>query len=391
MKSRKDETFIDFVKLSDTNHYYIGEISGPGRLIYIAVLIFICCLIISLPFIRVDISVKAPGIIRPVCEKTIITSLKSGRIDTIHYREGTFVEKGQLLISLECQQFRDELEYYTYEDSLLSNETVDLTNLLACKDTTMVSIKYRFEYDSYNNQLNKVKEQLDKARKEKERLDALIREKLISDKEYDDLTYAQSQLQKEVEYLVSSAMNSWQIELSRLRYQIGHTRSEISRIENELSQCKIIASISGRIDQLSGIYEGSVVHAGQSLASITPDTSLIGEIYITPDDIGLINTDQEIILVIDAFDYRDWGVIHGHIKDIPEDFILMDDKPVFRIKCTPDQDFLCLKNGFEGKLKKGMTFQARCIVTTRSAANLIAGKLDNWLNPAINKPTSFRP
>src|SRR4030042_1317166 len=147
MKSKKDDSFIDFVKFSKINHYYIGEISRPGRLIYIAVLIFICCLIISLPFIRVDISVKAPGIIRPVCEKTEITPLISGRIDTIHYREGTFVEKGQLLISLECKQIRDELEYYIYENSLISNEITDLTNLLANKYTTMVSIKYRFEYN----------------------------------------------------------------------------------------------------------------------------------------------------------------------------------------------------------------------------------------------------
>ena len=385
MKSKKDDSFIDFVKFSKINHYYIGEISRPGRLIYISVLIFIFCLIISLPFIKVDISIKAPGIIRPVCEKTEITSLVPGRIDKIHCREGSFVEKGQLLITLECNQVRDEIEYYKYEKLLVSNEITDLINLLANKDTPMVSVKYRFEYNSYNKQLSKVQEQLNKARKEKERLNVLYLDKLISDKEYDDLIYAQSQLEKEVDYIVSATMNNWQIELSRLRYQIGHTRSEISRIENELSHCEIMAPVSGRIDQLSGIYEGSIIHAGQQLAVITPDTLLIGEIYITPDDIGLIKSDQEIILVIDAFDYREWGVIHGRIIDIPDDFILLDNQPVFRIKCMPGQDYLSLKNGFEGRLKKGMTFQARCIITTRSIAHLIAGKFDSWLNPAIRK------
>jgi multidrug resistance efflux pump len=385
MKSKKDESFIDFVKFSKINHYYIGEISRPGKLVYISVLIFIFCLIISLPFIKVDISIKAPGIIRPVCEKTEITSLVPGRIDKILYQEGTFVKKGQLLITLECNQIRDEIEYYKYEKLLVSNEISDLINLLANKDTQMVSVKYRFEYNSYNNQLCKVQEQLNKARKEKERLDVLYMDKLISDKEYDDLIYAQSQLEKEVNYLVSSTMNSWQIELSRLRYQTGRTRSEISRIENELSHCEIIAPMSGRIDQLSGIYEGSIIHAGQKLAIITPDTLLIGEIYITPDDIGLIKSEQEIILVIDAFDYREWGVIRGRITDIPDDFILVNNQPVFRIKCMPGQDYLRLKNGFEGRLKKGMTFQARCIVTNRSIAHLIVGKLDSWLNPAIKK------
>jgi HlyD family secretion protein len=182
-------------------------------------------------------------------------------------------------------------------------------------------------------------------------------------------------------------MNRWQVELSRLRYQNGHTNSEISRIENELSQCEIIAPVSGRIDQLSGIYNGSVIHAGQDLATISPDTSLIGEVYITPDDIGLIKSDQEVILIIDAFDYREWGTIHGKIKDIPDDFILIDNQPVFIIKCMPDKDFLYLKNGIKGQLKKGMTFQARCIITTRSIAHLLIGRLDSWINPAISKQT----
>ena len=199
MRSEKDESFVDFAKLSSVDHYYIWENSQGGRLIYISVLIFIFSLIFSLPFIKVDISVKAPGIIRPVCEKTEITSMVSGRIDKIHYGEGTVVEKGQLLITLECNQIRDEFEYYKYENSLLLNEITDLKNLLAGNDTTMISVRYRFEYSSYMNQLCKVQEQLDKARKEKERLKMLFMEKLISDKEYDDLNYAQSQLEKEVE------------------------------------------------------------------------------------------------------------------------------------------------------------------------------------------------
>lgn len=385
MKSKQDESFIDFVKFTQNNHYYIGETSQPGKIVYISVLIFVCFLILCLPFIKVDISVMAPGIIRPVCEKTEITSLVSGRIDKVHYVEGNFVEKGQLLITLECDQIRDEIEYYKFEKSLILNEITDLKNLLSTKDTTMVSVKYRFEYNNYYNRLSKIQEQLNKARKEKERFDVLYRERLISDKEYDDLMYAQSQLEKEVDWLIGSTMNEWQTELSRLRYQIGQTGSDISRIENELSHCEIFAPVSGRIDQMAGIYEGSIIHAGQKLSTITPDTFLIGEIFITPDDIGLIRTDQEIILVIDAFDYREWGVIHGRITDIPDDFILIDNQPVFRIKCIPDQFYLHLRNGTEGRLKKGMTFHARCIVTRRSLAHLIAGKFDKWLNPAIKK------
>lgn len=384
MRFKENDSFVEFVKNGKSFHYYFREISATSRIIYVSVLIFICGTIISLPFIKVGISVRAPGIIRPVCEKTEITSLIPGRVEKINYHEGALVEKGQILITLERKQILDEFQYYEYEKSLLSNEITDLKNLLANKDTTMVSVRYRLEFTSFKNHIIKVKEQLYKARKEKERFDDLFREKLISDKEYDDLIYTQSQLEKEIEDLVSTAMNGWQIELSRLRYQIGQTRTEISRIENELTQCEILAPLSGRIDPLPGIYEGSVVQSGQTLATITPDTLLIGEIYITPKDIGLIRNNQEVILIIDAFDYREWGIIRAYITDIPDDFILINNQPLFRIKCIPGQNYLQLKNGYEGKLKKGMTFQAHCIVTTQSLSHLIFGKLDRWLNPSFN-------
>jgi multidrug resistance efflux pump len=385
MRPEKDESFIEFRELNSFNHFYLWENSGSGRLIYISVLAFFFCLMISLPFIKVDISIKAPGIIRPVCEKTEITSLISGRIDRIHYSEGSFVEKGQLLISLECSQIQDEFNYYTYENSLIASEIKDLTNLLAGNDTALISAKYRFERRSYLNQLDRITEQLNKARREKERYDDLFREKLISDKEYDDLSYTQSQLEKEVGLLISSTMNNWQTELSRLEYQSGHSKSELSMIENELSKCEIIAPVSGRMEELSGIYEGSIIHAGQVLASITPDTTLVGEVYITPEDIGLLKPGQEVVLIIDAFDYREWGVIHGHIRDIPDDFILINNQPAFKIKCSPEKDFLYLKNGIKGQLKKGMTFQARCIITTSSVAHLLIGRLDRLINPTISR------
>jgi HlyD family secretion protein len=381
MKSAEDESFGEFAKQRNSYHYYFGEISTSGRLIYISVIIFICGSILSLPFIKVGISVRASGIIRPVSEKTEISSIIPGRIEKIHYQDGTRVRKGQPLITLERKQIIDAIHYYTYEEMLLSREIMDLENLLSSHDTEMVSVKFHLEYKSYRNHLNKVQEQLDKARKERERYDVLFKEQLVSVKEYDDLIYSQSQLEKEVKNLVSTAMNEWQVELSRLRYQIGQTKTEISRIENELSQCEILSPVSGRIDPVAGIYEGSVIQSGQPLATITPDTFLIGEIYISPKDIGLIQADQEVILMIDAFDYREWGFIHADITDIPDDFILIHNQPWFRIKCRPQKYSLMLKNGFEGKLKKGMTFQARCLVTTQSLARLILGKIDYWFNP----------
>ena len=42
-----------------------------------------------------------------------------------------------------------------------------------------------------------------------------------------------------------------------------------------------------------------------------------------------------------------------------------------------------LKNGYSRPLKKGMTLQARFVITKRSLWQLVYDKIDNWLNPIL--------
>lgn len=124
------------------------------------------------------------------------------------------------------------------------------------------------------------------------------------------------------------------------------------------------------------------MHANQALGEITPDTSLIAEIYVTTGDIGLLRTGMPVRIQVDAYNHNDWGVATGKIESISTDVIMNDGQPLFRVRCSIDQTYLQLKNGFQGELKKGMTFQARFIVNRRSLFQLLYDKVDDWLNPA---------
>jgi HlyD family secretion protein len=266
---------------------------------------------------------------------------------------------------------------------LLVNEMKDLENLLTRRDTEMVSVKYKLEYNNFQSRIKKVEEELRKNTREKERYKDLYKEKYISDREYDDLVYAESIKESELAYVINSTYNNWQNELARLQYSVNQIRADITGIEKELEYCQITAPVSGYLEQFSGIYEGSNIQAGIQLASISPDTILIGEIYVTPAHIGTLNEGQDLLMMVDAFDYREWGTLHGIITDIPDDFILINNQPLFKVKCKPDRDFLSLKNGFQGKLKKGMTFQSRCLISRKSLSQLIFRRIDMHLNPSV--------
>ena len=46
-----------------------------------------------------------------------------------------------------------------------------------------------------------------------------------------------------------------------------------------------------------------------------------------------------------------------------------------------ERDYLQLKSGRVGKLKKGMTVSAHFMVTRRSLFDLLYQKIDDWANP----------
>ncbi len=54
---------------------------------------------------------------------------------------------------------------------------------------------------------------------------------------------------------------------------------------------------------------------------------------------------------------------------------------MFKAKCNLNTNFLALKNGIKGTLKKGMTIRAHFLVADRSLFQLLYQNLDDWINP----------
>lgn len=66
---------------------YWKSLSGNIFSIYWLILLFICIVISSLPFISTTVSVKSAGIIRPAQERTEVKPLITGIIDSLFIRK----------------------------------------------------------------------------------------------------------------------------------------------------------------------------------------------------------------------------------------------------------------------------------------------------------------
>jgi len=177
-------------------------------------------------------------------------------------------------------------------------------------------------------------------------------------------------------------LNSWQVELVNYRDALEELQSNKNQLIENKSQFYVTAPTSGTLLNTTQLRPGSFVSQGVQLAEISPNTDLIAECYISPSDIGLINPDKKVIFQVDAYNYNQWGLANGNITDISRDIVMIDQQPVFRIRCKIDEKFLELKNGVKGEIKKGMTVNARFLLTERSLYNLLYDNVNDWINPA---------
>lgn len=143
----------------------------------------------------------------------------------------------------------------------------------------------------------------------------------------------------------------------------------------------VIANISGTGHIAEGLQLGSYIQGGQKVAEILPDSGLLAVCYVSPRDIAFVRPGQNVQLQIDSYNYYDWGMLNGSVTEIFKDLVFIENRPFYIVHCKMERDFLTLKNGYVGKLLKGMTGKANFIQGKKSLWQLLFTKVNEWFNP----------
>lgn len=377
---------------SDNLPAFLTNINPGSRVIYLLCLLLIAGGIISLPLIRIQVSVTGNGIIRPLQEKANIIPITSGMVEKVYALEGDFVGMSDPILKVSSFAAAKNLQLLKMESRDLEQYLADLKGLLSDHVNIPAGQKFRTAYMEYYHHLDYLKLLHEKARREWSRQTELYNAGLISEKEYDDLAFSRNKTKQEMVRFKSETQHAWQAEYNLYHDRYRELTTEIRQTEEEIRITTIIAPVAGSLEEFSGIFPGSVVKAGDVIGVISPDSRLIGEIYMQSKDIAYVRLGQEVYIQVDAFPSREWGFITAEIYEISNDFIWINQQAVYRVKCHLPETGLVLRNGYKGELLKGMTFQARCIITPRSLLQLLTDKADDWLDPAYNnQPVSVSP
>lgn len=372
--------------------YFLQRNSTNSMKIYVTVLLVIVTMFVLLPIIHVTLSIQGTGLIRPVSEKTEVKSIISEIIEQVYIKENQFITKGSPIVQLRTDNLNSKIQVLLYQKVVIANNISDLRLLTSLQHIkNFKSPVCQQEYFYFQKQLEELQNKLDKTKKEYERNRPLFNNGVIPERDFDDLRFQYKTAENEFKISTENQINKWQSDLISYNKSFAEIESNLSQLVKEKEFYTIRAPISGTVEQFSGIYPGSSLRVGETVAIISPDSTLISEVYINPKDIGYINKNNPVRIQVDAFNYNEWGILKGNVKEISSDFLIINSNPMFKVRCSMDRSLLTLKNGIRGNLKKGMTIRARFIVANRSLFQLLYQSMDDWINPIQQVlPTSIQ-
>lgn len=386
-----EQNIIPFVNLESITNVRLGS----KRLIsiYLTSLCLVTGVFVLSFFCSVSVTIKSPGVIRPATNVGSIRSLVNGRIKQTYATENGLMRKGEVLYVIESDILEQREQHLRAIMTETEQLTDDLQNLVSMKSLApkLTTPLFQQAFYSYQQRIYEATTRYDKARREFVRNEKLYREKVIAEVEFDNFQFELEKAKTALKVEKQNQLSQWQTELLRYEQELQDYATQLAELYIEKNSLIIKSPVNGNLQSVQGLYPGSLVFANQELAQISPDTSLIVEVLVTPSDIGLIQTGMRVRFQVEAFDYNQWGVGTGVVREISPDIQLINGHPIFRIRCTLDKDYLQLKTGYKGYLKKGMSLQARFIVAERTLWQLLYDKIDDWVNPDTFQEISNRP
>lgn len=354
-------------------------------------ILVVCTLVLLglLPFLFVDVSINSAGMLRPVAMPMPVKSAAAGIAVDVRGRENLPIRKGQRLIQLQSPELLErkqfvqkrlvELERYINDLEVLRQVTKSGWRGSAKVETPFYMQTLRDYRDRYQD----AEAQLVKARRDHARSSTLYKQQVIADSEMETADEALRRAEDSQSRLLHTQQTECEQGLVKYGLELAEMKKTFAEIGRSEQLLDIIAPVSGTIQQWSGVYVGSYVFSGQELGLISPDTSLIAEIYVAPTDIGMIRQGMRVRLSVTAYNHNEWGMLDAEVFRIAEDVAVANDRTYYLVACRLSQDYLMLSTGHRGRMKKGMSVQAHFMVARRSLWNLLFDKVDDWLNPNL--------
>ena len=230
-------------------------------------------------------------------EITRVSSQLGARVEQVLVRDNQHVEKGQLLVRLEGDDFQLAIE--RAQAALATREAERLQ--AQSKLTQQASLIAASEAQVASSQASLGRSQIDLSRAQTLRKPGYVSEERVTTLSADN-HIARSQVAKAQADAQGQRqqVNALNAEIKRLDAQIANARADLAQAELNLTRSEIHSPISGLIGQRAA-RNGQYVQAGAYLLSIVPDQDIWIQANFKETQIGHMQPGQQAELIFDAY------------------------------------------------------------------------------------------
>jgi HlyD family secretion protein len=371
---------------------------------------------------KVDETGSARGRLEPEGQAVRLDAPVAGTVVDVNVKEGQTVTGGEVIVELESNLTRSELQQ---AQEVLEGQQNRLTQLELMQNQLRIAIGEQrlqnqalqsaqlAQFDQAQEQLtaaqrasNLARTNLEREQGEVERFESLRSEGIISavqvieaqrirDRSMQEFSTAQSevaQAQFELEKQQSNydevrqrgelvilqtqqQLKELETSIVSIRAEIAQTQNQIKSLELQLEQRVLRSPTDGTVFQLQVQHPGAVVQTSQEIVQIAPaGTPLVFRAQMPSQETGFLKIDAPVKLKFDAYPFQDYGIISGRVRWIAPNSKIVETPEgnieVFEIEVVLEQSII---HGQDQTvvLNAGQTATAEVIIRQRRVIDFI--------------------
>ncbi|KIN71578.1 HlyD family type I secretion periplasmic adaptor subunit [Sulfitobacter guttiformis] len=318
----------------DMDSHIDKQMRGPSMVVWLSAGTVIVFLVWAF-FAWVDEIVRAEGSMISSSRPQIIQNLEGGILADLNVGEGDIVEAGDILARLHntkfqsaVDDFQDQISGFEIRRLRLEAEidggyafyvpdqwSVRTPDIVASEAALLQA-----RQSDYVTSVDGAQQVLAEAQRERDLMDALLKNKIVSLIEATRARKAYADAKIKYDDVVTGTQLERAQEYSDVLKELSTLRQNLKASTDQLDRTLLRAPMRGIVNNLSVTTIGGVVRPGEEILQIIPlDEELFVEARVKPEDIAGVRRGQAATVKLSAYDYTIYGTLKGEVKLISAD------------------------------------------------------------------------
>ena len=351
------KTVKNMADLKDSRLLYEKDLPPFGyMLVSIIAILMIAVLIWSLKTPKTFV-IKSQGTIEST-NKNYIMSPYTGKISKMNVSEGSFVDEGDVLFTVESteldlqeEQIAGQIQVYSDNVNQLKKLEQSIMDGENHFDITKADDRqYYNQYEAYMSQ---------------------IRQNDVDTSTYKAYGYSDAQIEAELEKnnakiseIYYSTLRSIDESITQYETEIEKLKVQNGAIANGQSEYQVLANTSGIVHMINEYKEGMVVQAAGAIGSIANENDqYIVTAYLGVNDRPRVSPGDSVNIEVVGLAQNTYGNLKGKLISVDNDISTSQngEQSFFKSKIEIETPYLISSKGNKVNISNGMSVEARII------------------------------